>query len=348
MVTIEDPTGSIKIFFGKTKQAVFQEAQNIVLDEVVGVTGTTGTNIVFANELYYPEIPSIKELKKSPDEEYVVFISDIHVGSKQFLPDEFMKFISWLRGEVGNEKQKSMAAKVKYLFVTGDLVDGISVYPTQKDELDVYTYREQYVQFADYMKKVPSNIQIIIAPGNHDIVPIAEPQPVLPELYCKEIWEMPNVTMVSNPALVNVGAKEGFSGFDVLMYHGYSYNYYADVVESIRVQKPNISERAPFVMKLLLQKRHLAPTYDANPHLATDSDNLIIDRVPDVFVSGDVHKSAVFTYKGVITGIIGSCFQSQTSFQEKVGHVPDPGRVPVLNLKTREVTMLNFSQGDYQ
>jgi DNA polymerase II small subunit len=190
---------------------------------------------------------------------------------------------------------------------------------------------------------MPEDIQIIISPGNHDVVPIAEPQPPLPALYCKELYELHNVTIVSNPALVNIGAYDGFPGFDVLMYHGYSYNYYADSVESIRIQKPNISERADLVMRLLLQKRHLAPTYEGNPHQPLEADHLVIDKVPDIIVSGDVHRSAVFNYKGVITGIIGSCFQARTSFQEKVGHVPDPGRVPIINLKTRDVRVMNFS-----
>ena len=100
------------------------------------------------------------------------------------------------------------------------------------------------------------------------------------------------------------------------------------------------------VMKMLLQKRHLAPTYDANPHLTTEKDFLVMEKIPDIYVTGDVHRSAVFTYKGIVTGIIGSCFQAQTSFQEKVGHVPDPGRIPIVNLKTRDVRILNFYTGD--
>ena len=32
----------------------------------------------------------------------------------------------------------------------------------------------------------------------------------------------------------------------------------------------------------------------------------------------------------------------QTSFQEKVGHHPEPSRVPIVNLKTREMKILKF------
>ncbi len=344
MITVEDPTGAIKVFFSRTKLDLTNKAKDVVHDEVIGITGVTGKNIVFANDLFFPDIPITKEMKRSLEDEYVVFISDVHVGSTLFLEDEFLRFIKWISGEVGNDAQRAIASKVKYLFVTGDCVDGISVYPTQKSELNLFTYKDQYKKFAEYMKLIPQDIQIIICPGNHDMVPLAEPQTILPKEYCEDLYSLPNVTMVSNPAIVNIGSRTGFPGFDVLMYHGYSYNYYADVVENIRTQKPNISERADLVMKFLLQKRHLAPTYHGNPHLMTDVDYLMIEKIPDIIVSGDVHRSAVFSYKHVITGIIGSCFQARTAFQDKVGHVPDPGRVPIMNLKTREVKVLNFSQ----
>ncbi|MBN2421307.1 metallophosphoesterase [Candidatus Woesearchaeota archaeon] len=343
MLTIEDPTGTIKVFFSKNKQELFMRAGDIVMDEVIGISGSLGKNIIFANDLFFPEIPVTKEAKKSPIEEYAVVAPDWHVGSKQFLEDELLKFINWLNGSAGNEKQREVASKVKYLFLAGDLVDGISNHPTQRKDLSLFTFKEQYKKASEYVKMIREDIKIIICPGNHDIVHLAEPQPPLPKEYCPDLYDLPNVILVSNPAVVNIGETENFPGFDVLIYHGYSYNYYADKIESIRIKKPTVSDRVDLVMRLLLQKRHLAPTYDANPHLITEQDHMIIDRIPDIFISGDVHKSGVFLYKNVITGIIGSCFQSKTDFQEKVGHTPDPGRIPLINLKTREVKILNFA-----
>jgi hypothetical protein len=40
----------------------------------------------------------------------------------------------------------------------------------------------------------------------------------------------------------------------------------------------------------------------------------------------------------------GSCWQSKTAFQERVGHHPLPARVPIMNLKTREIKILNFER----
>ena len=41
--------------------------------------------------------------------------------------------------------------------------------------------------------------------------------------------------------------------------------------------------------------------------------------------------------------IASSCWQSITPFEEKVGNEPEPCRVPLFNLKTREIKILDFS-----
>ena len=127
------------------------------------------------------------------------------------------------------------------------------------------------------------------------------------------------------------------------MYHGFSYDYYAASIEPIR--QSGAYDRVDLIMKYLLQKRHLAPAHTSTQYLpSTQEDSLLIEKVPDIFVSGHVHKSSVNAYNGVI--LVGcSCWQGKTNFQEKLGHNPDPGRVPIVNLKTRDVTILNFCDG---
>ena len=77
--------------------------------------------------------------------------------------------------------------------------------------------------------------------------------------------------------------------------------------------------------------------------MAKRSDTWIgsFDEIPDFFVSGHIHKSSVSHY-GKTTLICGSCWQSTTKFQEKVGHHPEPCRVPIVNLKTRDVKLMKF------
>jgi len=164
---VEDPTGSTKVLVNKNKPELFEAARDIVPDEVIGVVGVNGENIVFANNIIWPDMP-IKELKKSPDECYAIFLSDMHVGSKNFLPNEFEQFIEWINGRIGNEKQRETAGKVKYIFIIGDLIDGVGIYPEQDTELEIKDIYKQYEVCAEFLKKIPSHINLIICPGNHE------------------------------------------------------------------------------------------------------------------------------------------------------------------------------------
>lgn len=339
ILTMEDQTSSINVLVNKNKPEIFNEAKSIVLDEVLGINGVNGNNIVFANKIIWPEV-SLKELKKSPDHSYALFLSDLHVGSKNFLPGVFNKFLKWINQQVGNEKQKEIASKVQYIFIVGDLVDGCGIYPEQDKELEIKDIYEQYEECAKLLSKIPSKIPLIVCPGNHDAMRIAEPQPALYKDFAKPIYDLPNVISVSNPSLVNIHSSENFSGFDVLLYHGYSFDYFVANVDSIR--NNGGYNRADLIMKFLLKRRHLAPTHTSTLYIPdTNQDPLIITKIPDFFITGHIHKSIAANYKN-ITLISGSCWQSKTSFQEKVGHNPEPGRVPIVNLKTREIKILKF------
>jgi DNA polymerase II small subunit len=340
ILTVEDKTDIINVLINKNKPELFRESKDIVCDEILGVVGVNGDNIVFANNVIWPDVPTTRDIKKIEDEVYALFLSDIHVGSDHFLEENLIKFIKWVRGEVGSEAQKEIAKKIKYIFIVGDLVDGCGIFPGQEKELIIKDIYEQYEKCAKFLKQIPSNINLIICPGNHDAMRIAEPQPQLYQDFAKSIWELPNVTMLSNPSLVNIHASENFSGFDVLLYHGYSFDYYVANVDGIR--QNGGYDRADLIMKFLLKRRHLAPTHTSTLYVPdVNKDPLVIDKIPDFFVTGHIHKTSVSNYKN-ITLICGSCWQDKTPFQEKVGHHPEPCRVPIVNLNTREVKIMRF------
>ncbi|MBI4016378.1 MAG: metallophosphoesterase [Candidatus Aenigmarchaeota archaeon] len=345
ILTIEDMSGGqIKAIITKNKQEVYNNAKDIVLDEIIGISGTAGNDALFVNNIIFPDIPITTELKKSPKEEYAVILSDVHIGSKLFLEQEFNEFIKWTQGKIGTDEQKKMAEKTEYIFIVGDLVDGVGIYPSQEKELAITDIYKQYQDAAKLLLQIPQNKKIIICPGNHDAVRIAEPQPVLPKDICAPLWNLPNTLMLTNPSIARIGTTTDFPGFDVLMYHGYSYDYYGNVVESIKNSGRHISDKTDLIMKFLLQKRHLAPTHTSTLYIPNPKkDPLIIETVPDIFVSGHVHRAAVNTYHGV-TIIVSSCFQAKTGFQEKVGHEPTPCHVPIINLQTRKVTIMNFEK----
>jgi len=170
ILDVEDRTGTIIVLANKNKQDIFDAANDIVLDEVIGIVGVNGDNIIFANNIIWPDVPLDRELKKSPDEVYAAFLSDLHVGSDHFLEEELMKFINWLKGEVGSEKQRALAKKIKYIFIIGDLVDGCGIYPGQENELAIPDICDQYEECSKFLKEIPNDIHIIISPGNHDAV----------------------------------------------------------------------------------------------------------------------------------------------------------------------------------
>ncbi|MFA5887318.1 MAG: DNA-directed DNA polymerase II small subunit [Candidatus Nanoarchaeia archaeon] len=338
-LTLEDPSGVMKAIVKKDNKKSFEAASDLTMDEVIGVNGSCNGSVLFVNDMVLPDIP-VAEFKKGPDDVYAAFISDIHTGSKMFLKDEFLKFINWLNGDIGTDEQKSEAMKIKYLFIAGDLVDGVGIYPDQDTELELKDIFEQYAECARYLSMIRKDISIIVCGGNHDAIRISEPQPILDKKYAAPLYAIPNVTVVSNPSMVNIHGAKGFPGFNILMYHGYSFDYYISTVDTIRLNGGY--DRADLVMKHLLQKRHLSPTHGSTLHIPDEkTDPLVIDKVPDIFITGHIHKSAVSNYKST-TLISGSCWQSKTNFQEKVGHNPEPARVPIVNLKTREVKVIKF------
>ncbi len=337
---LEDPTGMINVLVLKNKGELFDSAKDILKDEVIGIIGVMGDKIVFVNSIVFPDIPINHELKKSPDEVYAVFISDIHFGIKNFISNDFNKMLSWLNGDYGTEQQREVAKKVRYLFVTGDIVEGVGIYPGQEKDLEIKDIYKQYEEATLYFKKVPSYIKIIICGGNHDAIRMSEPQPVFDKQIAKGFYEIPNMIQVSNPAIVNIHSSEFFPGFNVLMYHGGSFFFISENVSSIRA-KGGIT-RVDMIMKYLLQKRHLSISHDATLYVPDpDSDPLVIGIVPDIFVSGHIHQITVSNYRN-ITLINSSCWVTQSENQAKRGIVPHPGKIPIINLKTREVKIMDF------
>ena len=338
-LTLEDPTGSINVWVKSSQKDIFNTAKNLPLDSVVGITGFSHNKSMSANKIILPDIPQ-KELKKGPEETYAIFLSDLHVGSTNFLADDFNKFLSWINGSLGSEKHRDIAKKTRYIFIAGDIVDGVGIYKGQEKELIIKDVAKQYEKVASLLSKIPDNKALIIIPGNHDAIKLAEPQPPLNKDFATPLSTLKNAFLLSNPSMVNIESSRDFSGFDVLMYHGFSFDYYIANINEIRLKGGY--DNPEVIMKFLLQLRHLAPTHTSSLFSPVyDKDPMVIDRIPDFFVSGHIHKTDIANYRGT-TLISGSCWQSRTKFQEKVGHHPEPSRVPIVNLQTRKYKVLKF------
>jgi len=143
--------------------------------------------------------------------------------------------------------------------------------------------------------------------------------------------------------LVEIGDKSDSNNMlKVLMYHGASMHGIINNIEDLRIKKAHLTPSK--VVKYLLKKRHLAPSHGVgNIYVpAKEGDPLLIRDVPDIVATGDLHRCDSDWYNNIQI-ICSGCWQSITSFEEKVGNSPDPGKVPMLNLQTREVKILDFS-----
>jgi len=334
LLEIEDMTGTAMVLINNKNKELYKKGETVLNDDVVALEVMSSGSFLFANEIIYPEA-SISEKKKSKEDVWVAFTSDFHAGSKMFLEKNLLKFIKWLNGAEGDPSQKELAKKIKYLFVVGDLIDGISHYPGQEKDLNIKTARGQYKKVEEMLKLIRKDLEMIICPGNHDAVWVGEPQPLIGEKYAPDLHNMKNVTLVPNPTLVELEEE-----FKVLMYHGGSINF---LIEEIPWIRTNHKHNSPtLVVKEMLKRRHLAPIHGLADYIPCEEDGLVIDNVPDIIVTGDQHRSEVSMMNNILL-IASSCWQSITPFEEKVGNNPEPCRVPLFNLKTREIKVLDFS-----
>jgi DNA polymerase II small subunit len=340
MLEVEDLTGKIKVLINENKKEVFEQAENICLDGMMGFSGTGNREIIFVNDVVFPEA-FIDERKKGVLDENVLFLGDLHFGSDRFLEKEFLKFIDYLNGGISGTEEE--VSKIKYLLLVGDIITGVGNYPNQEAELKIVDLEEQFKQLAVLLDKIPKTIKIILSPGNHDSVRLMEPQPLLDEKYAWPLYDLENAIFTTNPARVNIGSVEelGFDGFDVLTYHGFSFPFYANnIPELIAKRAMNCPEE---IMKYLLKNRHLAPTHKSVQYFPLEKDALLIKKVPDIFVSAHTHKSGASYYNNILV-ISTSCWESMTPYQEKFGNQPDHCKVPMFNLKTRQVKILDFEE----
>jgi len=327
----------------QNREEIFEKGKEILLDDVIGFKCSGTRDFLFVNDLFYPDI-FLENSFRTDEEIYALFISDIHLGSGNFLEENFNKFIDWLNGKNCSKEQKEVLKKIRYLFIVGDSIDGVGVYPGQEKDLKIKNIKEQYEKLAEFYKKIPKHIDIIQCAGQHDAVRVAEPQPPVGEDFAEPLLEIDNLTLVSNPSLVEIGGSENKQGVKVLMYHGASMHNVINEIEELRLS--NAHSTPTKVVKHLLLRRHLAPTHGETVYIPdAKEDPMLIRVVPDIITTGDLHKPDVDKYNGILI-ISNSCWQSTTAFEEKVGNFPDPCKVPILNLKTRAIKILDFSDDE--
>lgn len=335
IIKFEDLTGTISCLVRADKVELFAKADELLLDDVVGVRASGDREMLFVHDIIFPDSMIYEKVRFNRDIS-IAFLSDIHVGNVKHLEKSLENFIAWINSD------DEQAKKVKYIFITGDNVDGVGIFPAQEFVLKLKSMKEQYSKLADYLSRIPKNITMFMCPGQHDAVRVAEPQPIIGKKYAEPLYSIENLVLVSNPTMVKL--IEGNKEFKVLIYHGDSI---PPIIKEIKELRDLKAQHTPAkAVKHLLKRRHLFPSHGEAIYIPNiEKDHLVISEVPDLICTGEMHHVDIENYNGTLI-ISGSCWQGQTPFEEKIGAVPDPCKVPLFNLKTRELKILDF--GDEQ
>lgn len=339
LLVLEDLTGELNVLINKdieSKESL-KTIERTLCDQMLYVEGTykpsekSKQGIVFVNKLTKIDIPTDFQPNHSIDPVSVALISDTHIGSKEFEEPMFKRFIEFLNGKVGNKNVRSIAEKIKYIIINGDLVDGIGVYPNQLEDLDISDIYKQYEKASNFLSQIPDYIKIFYVSGNHEPVRNAIPRPAVPKQYCQELFDL-EVKCLGNPSLINT------HGVNTLIYHGEGMHDLNMLIPDLDINKPVET------MKEFLISRHLAPVFGEKTQLAPVSkDWLVIDSIPDILHTGHIHINGYGKYRNVSL-INSGCFQAQTDFMRSFGILPTVGIVPIIELDTLKPQILDFKK----
>ncbi|MGI0132766.1 MAG: metallophosphoesterase [Thermoplasmata archaeon] len=273
-----------------------------------------------------PELPAGRPVHRAGRPSRVIFLSDLHIGSRSFMEDAWGQLVDFLHER---DAHAEIAHGIDHVVVAGDLVDGIGIYPNQEKDLAITDVFEQYHELGRRLRELPERLNVVVVPGNHDAVGPAEPQPGLPPEIRASL--PPNVRSIGNPSTF------ALEGVVVEAYHGRSFD---DLIPAI----PGASYARPTeVMKRMLAMRHLGPIYGGRTPLAPlPRDGLVIDPAPDILVTGHAHTFGVDQYRGVLL-LNASTWQAETEYQRMRNITPIPARAAVVNLADFTLEALDFS-----
>ncbi|MEM0356473.1 MAG: metallophosphoesterase [Candidatus Anstonellales archaeon] len=291
----------------------------ILEDDIIKVYAKWNGNFGIIREISYPDLNSNNPMPNIEDDFYILYISDLHFGSKHVNMKAVNNFLKYI-----HDPMNRIASKIKYIVIAGDNVEGVGIYPGQEKELDILDIEKQYIEFNKFIEQIPEHIEVIFIPGNHDATRRNEPtEIILKDLIWVDSYSLPN------PVYVKI------HGIEHLIYHGTSLDSYINTLPGMSYSRP---EQAAIEM---IRRRHMSSIIEGNPVAPLREDFLVIRKMPHVFNMGHVHKKFVTYFKPAYIVNPGT-FQNQTPFQEKVGLNPDVGYGCLFNPKQNRFYWIHF------
>jgi DNA polymerase II small subunit len=324
---VEDETGSVELLLPRDRP---ESRATWLLDEVLGLNiqvPRERNRIPIVTGVHRPDIPGSRPARRSEGARRVLFLSDLHLGSKSFLSESWQELVAFLREEGPSPE---LAREVAHVVIAGDLVDGIGIYPNQEEDLAIHDVFEQYAELGRRLRELPPRLNVVVVPGNHDAVCPAEPQPSLPPEIRASLPE--NVRALGNPSTF------ALDGVVIEAYHGRSFDDLIPAISGASYARPTE------VMKMMLAMRHLAPIYGGRTPLAPlPRDGMVIDPVPDILVTGHAHTYGVDQYRGILL-LNASTWQAETPYQRMRNITPVPARAAVVDLRDLTLETLDFER----
>ncbi|MFW9780273.1 MAG: metallophosphoesterase [Candidatus Heimdallarchaeota archaeon] len=330
VIQLEDPNDEMLTRCVMVQESTsFSGYHEILRDTVIGVEGDLpkkyeegAITAFWGKDVIRPSLTPIR-FQPNPRSGKILFLADIHFGAKSFATRAFANLLKLVQLDDLPPNLASLAQDIKVVIVAGDLCDGVGQFPDQQANLSVSSLQAQYDGLSGLFSKIPSYIQIIVIPGEHDATQIALPQPAIDREIGNSIFSLPNVLPHGNPLRVTI------DGLNLLVYHGQG-------IEQLDPINPISS------IQQLLEYRHLAPEYGVTiPLVPAKRDYLVIDRVPEVLVVGHSHQASVAEYKGVKIIACGT-FQGKGPDHLKISQKTSVGVVHILDIHTGQIATIDL------
>ncbi|MHA1214326.1 MAG: metallophosphoesterase [Candidatus Hodarchaeales archaeon] len=333
VINLEDPEHNFSTRVVMVKDSPsFPDYRNILRDSVISVVGDIPKNykegkltIFWGKDIIRPGLKK-HEFTQKTNGQNVLLISDIHYGSKYFSNNTFAKLIKLLTLDNLSKELQELAKNITTIIIAGDLVEGAGLYSDQKKELKTTSIEEQYSQLTELIAKIPEYIKIIIIPGEHDATPKILPQPAINKKFASELIKLPNTQIYGNPLRIEINKM------DFLIIHGQGLDRLFQ--KQLRLEPTDILTG----IQTLLEYRHLGLEYGAfYPLMPLDKDYLVIEKIPDVLVTGHFHQAKETEYKGVKIITCGS-------FQRKKDQINDLGKFYSINTGNGKITTIDLKK----
>lgn len=340
VINLEDP------LTGKTTKCVmvqeppsFPEYRNILRDTVIGIIGVLPKNFIEGEltALWGRDIvrPSFKNhlFETKNRHSRVLCISDIHFGSKKFVNNLFSRLIAFLNDEVQIDDKFLSSEKIDTLVIAGDLVDGIKLSRNDVQNDKKNSLENLYQNLSELLRKIPSSINIIVLPGEKDASQMVVPQPPIDKKVGESLYSLPNVQNHGNPLRMTI------NGMKFLIFHGQGYEQIFQ--DRLKLEVNEMIDG----MTVLLEYRHLFPEYGPFIPIAPYSnDFLVIDAIPDIIITGHLHKSNYRMYKGIRIVNCGTFLRDEEDKED----LSSLGVFPIIETGTGEIKMLDLKKLKYK